>query len=440
MRTWLAHFWGRISASLWFMPVLMSLGAVALLLTTWLIGDEAVEAVVSHGYFYPGDVESARRVLATIAGSIINVAGVSFSVTMVALSLTSSQLGPHLLVNFMRDRGNQVVLGGFLATFLYCLLALGSTTTESEATATVMASTALVLAGLSLVLLIYFIHHIATSMQADHVINEVAEVARRSLDRLFPNPAESLEPESAVSWTSLPGRIPSPGTGYIQALDQARLVRLASRHDLHLKVLHRPGHYVIEGAPLIAVSVDPLPDAALAGGIQRAFIIGSRRTAEQDPEYAIHQLVEVAVRALSPGINDPFTAITCVDHLTGIYCGVGPRPMRPTLQRDDRGVARVELDRTDFTGLLDAGFHQIRQFARDVPAVTMRLLEGLAAIAGTINDPDRRATVARHGRLVMAAQEGRHLPDDQQALEERFQAIQSALEAPSRHAPRHTCS
>ena len=441
MWTWLSHFWGRISASLWFLPVLMSLGALALAVVIVFLDEPLATAMGNYGYLYGGDVESARELLSAVASSIITVTGVAFSVTMVALSLTSSQFGPHLLANFMRDRGNQVVLGGFIGTFLFCLLALGTVTTDAESHASLSASIALLLAGISMMLLIYFIHHIASSMQADHVIELVAGEAGRALDRLFPAESEQASPPKPEPREAREIPVEAPRTGYLQAIDEDGLTRLATSRNLRLDVLHRPGHYVIEGRPLVAVSTGPELDDEVIRRIQRGFIIGGHRAPEQDPEYGIHQLVEVAVRALSSGINDPYTAVACVDRLTGVLCRIGPRRVRSAKRADEDGHLRLTLDTTDFAGVLDAAFNQIRQSATDQPAVTLRLLESLSLIATTVESASRREAIARQGAMVMAAHRDVLVSDDRVALEQRYRSLQDALvkgctdNAPGRPSP-----
>lgn len=422
--TRLTFLWDRVIGTLWFVPVMMSLAAVSLVVACGYLAGTLTESGERPFFLYAGDVESARIVLSTVAGSIITVAGVSFSVTMVALSLASSQFGPHLLVNFMRDRGNQIVLGSFIATFLFCLLSLGTTTREAEGYASLCASVALVLTGISLGLLIYFIHHIASSMQADRVVQEVAAQARVALDRLFPEEAGETAGDVPAFPVSEPVRVVGvEQTGYLQAVDEAGLLSVAEEHDLIIRVLCRPGHFVIEGAALLELSgsnAERVPLKDLHGN----FIIGGSRTAYQDPEFGIQQLVEVAVRAMSSGINDPFTAITCVDRLTGLLCRIAPVPARPPTRLDDAGRPRLYLDPVDFSGVADAAFDQIRQFSSGIPAVSIRLLEGLAEIAALVRDPKRRDAVQRQAKMLVAARREELQEADREALDERYRRLQ----------------
>ncbi len=428
MRTWGVFLWERIRGSLWFLPALMSLGAAALALVSAGLDQAVMERGDTYEFLYRGEPEGARTLLSTLAGSMITVAGVSFSVTMVALSLTSSQFGPRLLVNFMRDRGNQVVLGAFIGTFVFCLIALGSPVPGTERYVSVSASVALVLSGVSLMLLIYFIHHVATSMQADHVIDDVARELGRSLNRVFP---EDVEPAGNVPEPPADEAddvVPAPSAGYLQGVDDSRLLQIAAEHDLSLRLLRRAGHFVAAGAPLVEVVGGPLRDET-AQRVCNAFIIGGWRTADQDPEYGVHQLVEIAVRALSSGINDPFTAVTCIDRLAGVLAGVADRSERPPVLHDDDVVARVWFDPIDFAGVLDAAFDQIRQCARSMPAVAIRLLEALTHIAHSTRDDTRRASLAVQARLVMDGCDESWLDHDRKALEARFGQFRDALDA-----------
>ncbi|MEQ8857634.1 MAG: DUF2254 domain-containing protein [Pseudomonadales bacterium] len=433
MATWLRLVWEQLNSSLWFLPGLMSLAAIVLALVCARLDELAGASTLNLGFLYHGTVESARSLLSTVAGSMITVAGVSFSVTMVALSLASSQLGPRLLVNFMRDRGNQVVLGGFIATFLFCLLALGSTPETPNRFVSVSASVALLLAVVSLMLLIYFIHHIAASMQADHVIRAVAADVDLCLRSIFPDDGVEPDDPSPPEFRAGDASLSSERTGYLQGIDEAGLMKVAVEHDLRLRVLRRPGHYLTRSIPLIQVAGRDVVDADLARRIQRAFIVGGSRTAEQDPEFGIHQLVEIALRALSPGINDPFTATTCIDHLTGILCTVAAVPERPPLRWDGDGSARLQLDAIDFEGVLDAAFNQIRQAAAGTASVSIRLLEALSFIAAATRHPERLAAVERQARMVYEANAERLIRADRQALEARLESLESQLEVSAKH-------
>ena len=337
---------------------------------------------------------------------------------------------PRLLRNFRRDRSNQVVLGSFIATFLFCLLSLW-TGTAGVYGASLSASIALLMATGSLFLLIYFIHHIALSMQADYIIDEVAQELLASLALAFPEQQQEHTQAfdgSAREWAVVAAR----SNGYLQSIDEAGLARVARKHEVRLMVLRRPGHFLMESAPLVKVlGCASVPDD-LSRRIQRAFIIGGRRTADQDPEQGIHQLVEVAVRALSPSINDPFTATTCVDRLSGVLGQVADRPAQSAVRCDADGHARVRFERTDFSGIISTAFDQIRQSSTGMPAVAIRLVEACARIAEHTSIPARRALLAHQARMVMVGCSGALQDEDLAVLRDRYVKLLEGLDLADR--------
>jgi uncharacterized membrane protein len=439
MRVRLLSLWYRLRSSLWTFPAVMSVAAAFLAV---LLGRLDVELAKTDPWWmdlllYRGDLAGARALLTTVASSMITVAGVAFSTTVVALSLASSQFGPRLLSNFMRDRGNQIVLGTFIATFLFCLMALRSGGGAEEVIVPrVSATVALLLAICSLGLLIYFIHHVSTSMHAENVVAAVSRDLAATVDRLVPHVGEEAVSEAEAEEEgneNLDGdgaAVASASDGYIQAVDDSGLVEVASAEDLVLRIHRRAGHFVVAGERLAtAVGATRLGDDAVAR-VQRCFLIGRRHSDEQDPEYGIHQLVEVALRALSPGINDPFTAIACIDWLGGTMAKIGSRRLRSPRRRDVQGRLRVVTDPITFTGLLSASFDQIRQNAADHPAVSIRLLEALRAVAGDLRDKDRREPVRIQAEMIHAAARQRELGEkDRRDIDQRFEAVLEALDA-----------
>ena len=424
MRTWIAYLWERVRGSLWFVPGLMSAFAVLLATNTRMLEGWIPDSNAFQRFLYRGDPDATRLLLSTVAGSMITVAGVTFSVTMVALSLASSQLGPRLLRNFRRDRSNQVVLGAFIATFLFCLISLGLGV-DDDAAESMAASIALVMATVSLGLLIYFIHHIAQAMQADHVIDEVARELAPSVEGAF-----NAEPDDAVDLIEPPDA-PVPGTlvktsktGYLQSIDFGGLTKAARRWDVRLVVLRRPGHFLFAETGLVKVLDGARVPDELRKKLQRFFIIGGHRTADQDVEYGVQQIVEIALRALSPGINDPFTAITCIDRLSGVLCTIAPLEESSPILRDEDGRPRVQLHPTDFDGIVRAAFDQIRQFSSKVPSVAIRMMESLGALAAMARDADRRASLERQAQQLLEACEGEMLASDFSVLRERYADFQ----------------
>lgn len=405
--------WDALRSSLWFVPSLMTVTAIGLALVT-IQADRAGLSLRSYWFLsYSGGAEGARSVLSTVAGSMITVAGIAFSGTMVALSFASSTLGPRLLGHFMRDRGNQVVLGTFVATFVYCLVVL-RTVRESpeEFVPHIGVTVGLLLSIASLAVLIYFIHHVASSLQADHVIAIVSRELDRSIEDLYP---EGMGEDAAAARLAAidaeeravrqqPGApVSAPVSGYVRALDLDRLMELAVEHDLVVHVLSRPGRYVMDGIAVAEIRPAGRASEAVRAAVESVFIFGRTRTSQQDVEFAINQLVEVAVRALSTGINDPFTAIACIDRLSTGILHLMRREFPSPHRVDSEGRLRVVANRADFAGITDAAFHQIRQSGAAVPAVAIRLVDALRALLEEAKTDEHRRALQRHLTLVTAA-------------------------------------
>lgn len=409
----LRDFRDRLSSSLWFLPSLMTLLAIALAAAAVAADRMLIRSPQTSILVYSGGPEGARSVLSTTAGSMITVAGVAFSATMVALSFASSELGPRLLRNFMRDRGNQLVLGTFIATFVYCLLVLRTVSElPTQFVPHIGVTGALVLALASLAVLIYFIHHVAMTLQADYVISIVARDLDRSIERLYPegmghDPApdriEAMKAYEAALEAKAAADVALNLSGYVYALDEDALMRVAMKHDLVLRILSRPGRHVVDGVPVAEIRPASSVDDRIREKVREAFLIGRTRTSNQDVEFALHQLVEVAARALSPGVNDPFTAITCIDHLTTALLHLMRREFPPRYRVDGEGQLRVIADRPDFRGLVDAAFHQIRQSGAALPAVTIHLLDSLTLLLEHARTGEQRGALEHHVDLVRRA-------------------------------------
>ena len=408
----LRSLWDALSSTLWFVPTTMTVAAIGLAAGAVTL-DRRTDVDPVRFFLYSGGAEGARSVLATTAGSMITVAGVAFSMMVVALSFASSQLGPRLLRNFMRDRGNQVVLGTFISTFVYSLLVLRVVReNEPEFVPHIAVTIGLFLAVVSLGVLIYFIHHAARSLQADYVIGIVMRELTHSIDELYPggmgdDPAPGRTPEMKEQERRLRGQTPAEimtrHSGYVHALDVEVMMDVATKRDLVVRVLSRPGRYVHDGVPVAEVWPAESVDDRVRKKVAGAFIVGRTRTSQQDVEFAINQLVEVAVRALSPGINDPFTAIACIDRLSTAVLHLMRREFPSRFRVDEKGALRVIADRPDFTGVVDAAFHQIRQSGARMPAVTIRMLESLTVLLEQARTDEHRRALERHVRLVRRA-------------------------------------
>jgi uncharacterized membrane protein len=404
----------------------MSLSAVVLAIVTLSL-DFAVTLprLARVGGVFAAGPEGARAVLAAIAGSMVTVASLVFSMTLVTLQLASSQLGPRLIARFMRDRINQVVLGTFIATFLYALLVL-QTVTESGTHPFVphlSLTVALALTLLSLGWLVYFIHHVANSIQADTVIAGVAADLTHALDRLYPRLAAGL-----LSKPTTP--VPAGRGGYVQAIDAQALLRLAREHDLVIEILRRPGHFVILGRPLMrAWPAARVSDEVIEAAADKV-VLGPKRTPTQDLEFSIDALVEIALRALSPGINDPRTAMTCIDRLAEALAHFMRTGSRPPLIDDADGTLRLILHPTTFDGAIDAAFNQIRQAANGHVAVLIRIIDALGELAESGVTTEQRSALARHADMVRrACRRSIAEPEDRADVEGELHRLDAAIAA-----------
>lgn len=435
MRTRLASLWEELRTSFWFVPALMTAAAAVLAFgMVWV--DHALDErwVDEAEWVYTGSAEGARSLLSTLATSMITVSGVVFSIMIVALTLASSQLGPRLLRNFMRDLGNQVTLGTFIATFVYCLLVVRTVrgSNGGEFVPHVAVSVAIVLALASVGVLIFFIHHAAASIQAPNVIAAVGAELEHSIDRLFPDRMGTGGEDDDAPEASAVGpderRVAAECTGYVQVIDEDRLMALAVERDVIVRVVRRPGHFVAPHLPLAAIRPAARGDDELAAAVRDTIVVGPQRTLGQDVEFAIDQLVEVAVRALSPGVNDPFTAIQCVERLGAALARLAERRIPSAHRWDDAGRLRVIVYPWSFGALVDAAFNQIRQHARTSVAVSIALLDAIASIAAVVRRPADRAALLAHAEMIerqaaIAAPE----PADRADLRRRGEAAVAAL-------------
>ena len=422
MRTYLLNLWDTVRTSFWFVPGLFAIGAVCLsLLVPWL--DRHVD---DSSYDLPKwivtTVDSARATLSALAGAMVAVTGTVFSITIVTLSLASQQFGPRLLRRFMYDLPTQITLGVFLATGFYCLLVLRIVESHEDYKEPMHLSVfaAVLLAVLSMAMLILFIHNVAVLIQAPQVVAAVAHDLNDSIDRLFPNPIgtssdrERNDPESqqAVLTGDSPD-ILSRHEGYIQAIDAEGLMHIARERDLLIKLLKRPGDFITVDTPLVQLATfdgkayEDLDLDQISHDLNEAVIVGIRRTPRQDVGCAINELVEVAVRALSPGINDPFTAMNCIDRLGAALGRLAERELPTAYRHDKDDRLRVIARPVTFAEALGFVFHPIRQHSRDNVGVTLRLLETLKEIGSHVQrDADWNAVVemaemvARHAAAV----------------------------------------
>jgi uncharacterized membrane protein len=408
--------------------------AVALFFLTYAL-DEAVyhRSLGLPWWIRTSGADAGRAVLIGIAAAVITVVGVLFSITILALTLASQQFGPRMLRTFIRDLGTQLTLGIFVASFVYAVLNLGAITDQRGSAHPpfvphigVTISEALMFVDIAV--LIYFIHHIAVTIQLPEVIARIAKDLGKAIDEGFPEPvmgpkdarnrgttqgpphSELQESEvngpSATELTDLLDRegliLPASQSGYLQFVGYGPLLAIAENTDAVIRLVHRPGHFVLAGRPLATVWPASRADEVVAA-LASAHITGPQRTLAQDPVFAIDQLAEIAIRALSAAVNDTFTALTCIDWLADGLCNVSGRHLAEGVYRDRHGKIRLlELD-PSYARMVNRSFDKIRQAARGMPAVLIRLMDGLANVAEYTISPEQRHVVRRQADMVLRA-------------------------------------
>ncbi|MEZ5338525.1 MAG: DUF2254 domain-containing protein [bacterium] len=420
IRSFLASLIERIRFSFWFIPALLAVAASLLSVLTVRL-DEALST--SSGFsgplgdwLYSGSAQGAGSVLTTIASSMITIAGVVFSMTLVALTLASSQFGPRLLRNFMGDRSTQVVLGTFVATFLYCLLVLRTILhgEEDPFVPHLSVTVAVLLAVIDMGVLIHFIHHVALSIQGDRIIARTGRELIAAVERLVPeeerdsnqlNGQLDIDNAAADQAAAFKGQhaARSRSDGYLQFIDEEGLLRSAGEHDAVVQLLLRPGQYAARGSRLAILDCAGDAQEQLEKAVQSALSLDYQPSSAQDVEHGMRQLVEVALRALSPGVNEPFTAVHCLDRLGSALCLLADRELPARRLRQVDGRLRLILPTADFEELCSLALDQIRLNLRGDLRLTLHMLATLGLVLDAADLPDRRELLLRHAALIREA-------------------------------------
>ncbi len=442
----IATWWDAVRSSYWFVPSLMVTGSIALAAgAVWVDRNYDLASVPLIGYFGSDNSGAAgvRDLLNAVAGGMISLAGVTFSITIVALSLASQQFGPRLLYNFMRDRGNQITLGTFIATFVYAIFLLrAADSTEFIPSLSVTIAIVLMLAAVAV--LIYFFHHVSASLQADNVVAAVAEDLNDTIDRICDVDApRSTDAGRAALQSDDAGapeetiHIRSDRAGYIQSIDEPSLVDWAKTHDVTIRLHKRAGHFAVHDEVLAEYWPPRTLDEKAAAYPLKCFTFGNRRTHVQDLEFGMEQLVEIAVRSLSPSINDPFTARLCVDRIGEALAHLAQRGTPQPCWRDELNRLRLITNPTDFPGMVDVAFNQVRQNVLPHVSIIIRMLESIELTARFCSSAETRDPLLAQTKLIMQLAE-REIkePHDLAAVRDRFEEAQRQLQSRSkRDAP-----
>ncbi|WP_052260905.1 DUF2254 domain-containing protein [Photobacterium gaetbulicola] len=434
MKIYLWHLWEHMRTSFWFVPlIMMFLSALIAIATIWFDLHVHLSAIPLQSWLISASPDNAAGLISTIASSIITVAGVVFSMTMVVLSLASSQLGPRLLRNFIRDPITQIGLGIFTSTFLYCLLILAwlLTLAESNVRLQLSLSIAIFLALACLIMLIRYIHHVAVFIQADTLIQSVSDELCCAIDTLYPDDIHDDNTDFVMNAgiDGSPSRffIPSLSSGYIQAVDLQKLFLLAKEQVATIELLYQPGNFIIESIPLAIIHHNESPKKTMVKAINQCFIVGDIATPEQDIIFNVRQLEEVALRALSSGINDPRTAIACINRLT-IALGLLLRRKLPQKNHYDENQNLCLIVKTlSFEDIADAAFDQIRHNHNH--AVSLSLLDSLHLLAKQAIRTIDKYAIEKHAVFVSNACIGSiNEPADKAKIETKLKAIRETLQ------------
>ena len=445
----LAKLWNDVLASYWFIPGLMAIAALVLALVLTEI-DEAVGsqwfADINWLFAYRSD--GARALLATIAGSMITVAGVTFSVTISAVAYTTSQFGPRLLTNFMQDRSNQVTLGTFIATFIYCLLVLRTVRSTNDCADCAFVPQlamvgALLLALASVAVLIYFIHHVPASIHISNVAAKIAVELNQQIVRLCPEPytanaevagqVEVIDDELQLKQRYQSATaVSAEQTGYLQHLNGSGLFELAKAHELQLFVVVRPGQFVLKRRPLLYVWPPISLTQAVAEKIHGCFAYGNQRTQAQDMMFLVQELVEIAARALSPGINDPFTAINCMNWLGSGLANFALRQPPAVKRYDTSGKLRVMFNSVTFKQFADVVFNRLRPYVIADRNAALALLQLIAEVAPDVVLTADREHLKHHVELLCDGTTANlDQQQDRDVLTQHFQKTLAIINDPS---------
>ncbi|MFO0561197.1 MAG: DUF2254 domain-containing protein [Polyangiales bacterium] len=404
-----------------------------LIITTLSIVAIAATISLGHGrgfaWLFPGEPSAAQLVLSTIASSMMTVVSVVYSILLVALSLASMQFSTRVLRHFIRDKVSQQTLGVFVGTFVYCLLLLR--VVQSQPTPVVPelgVGIAIVLALVAMAQLVYFIHHISQFIQANHLVDSIANEAETVIDAVFPSKGSIVAPLPA-QWSDRPrSPVISSGSGYVQLLDEPGLAQIARALDGVIVVHVSVGHFATKGLPIAFVHSNKSVDERTRDAIVDCFDLGPIRTMQDDAEWGVRQIVDIALKAISPAVNDPSTAATCIDQLGRLLVHAALRADPPDrYAAEGESVARVLRDVGSLRSLVDLAFTQIRQYARSDMAVALRLLRAIEGVAPFAESHHAKQRLLAHATMIRDELERHFHSEDCAELRGRFQCIEGAL-------------
>ncbi|QHI38079.1 hypothetical protein IMCC3317_34640 [Kordia antarctica] len=433
----LKYLFKNIRDSFWFIPTLIIV--MSILAAIFLLYVDKTHPFTPEGVFkivFSENSNSGRNVLTVIAGSMVGIAGTVFSITIVVLQLASSQFGPRLLQNFMYKRLNQVVLGQYVGVFLYCIIVINAIRDNDDYAFIPNLSIlfALILAVFNVFLLVIFIHSISMSIQPSKIINELRVRIENSIHTMYPHQIDEnatiVESENPTETLTKIKSIPSEFSGYIQYFDLNLLIEIAREHNIVIKTLYKPGTYIVANQSIFEIfqrdKNEVIDEKELS--LKTTFILAKKKTFFQDVEFGIHQIVEIASKALSPGVNNPYTAMNCIDNLTSILCQLTNAKIPDAAIKDEDDVLRVITINDTFEGYLNAGFNLIRQYGSSSPFIIIKLMEALTTILDADQNNSYTKTLENYAKLVMETGEKSFLLQaDINDLEQRYTIFKVAI-------------
>jgi uncharacterized membrane protein len=435
------NIWDRMSVNFLFIPGIMALGAVLLAWSMyWLDVQIPNEVLNTSRFIISGSVGELRGYLFAMATAVLTTAGVVFTLLTLPLSTVAAQYGSRLLRIFLGDRTTQFVLGMFVATFAYCIFsAMGIPPVEIQPEGPqITATIGLYLLIASFASLILLIQHISIMLQAPNIAAaagvELMEVVRETnlpetRSGEYQRQTGRSPPYSLVEADAHPVR--ATETGYIQYVDPEYILPLAEKKDIVIRLMPKPGAFVRSGMVIALVWPADRVDNDLDNEIRNTFHFGNQRTPTQDVEYAVNQLTEMAVRAMSPAINDPFTAMTCLDYIGGgLALFVRQGAISPNIY-DSHGQLRLVFDPVTFDELLSAAFDMLRHASSDNANVLLHMLETINVISQDTKLPEARQMLLRHVTLILVESEtGSLVEGDRQSIRRSSEALHQKLKGP----------
>jgi uncharacterized membrane protein len=425
-----------IRSSLWFVPALLLLASIVLAQGLIQVDRHIGEQLKAWWpQMFAMEAEGARTMLSAIATSMATVAGVVFSITMVVLTLASSQYSSRVLRNFMRDPLTQRVLGVFVGVYIYCLFVLRSMAgNNGDFIPSLAILGGFVLAVIASGFFIFFIHHVSSSIQAPEIIGGIAQETIKAIDSVFPEEAPSLKKPHRISCLDLDKEktwhpIPATSTGYIQTMNSDGLLKVAMEQDTIVRMEAATGDFVGCGRPLAWLAIDAPPDKQTIGLINQIYAIDGYRTTDQDPAFGIRQLVDIAMKALSPSMNDTTTAVTSIEHLSVILAHCASRHIETPNRYDDQGKLRVIARGPSFESLVAVSFRQILENAASNTEVLLRLLNIVRQVAEVaIKQEYRDVLILQVHEIIDTARRGVVSPYARHRIEQQLKITAAALD------------